>query len=341
MINSSSFSSVNRNLCSSRTRQRGFNIVELLISLTVGLFLLAGVLSVFVSLKSTSEITTGYGELQENGRFAISLLSDDLSRQDFWGDYSGVFGSANLSGGIPAAPANDCVGEGINNATFPGVSGHFRTLWGVTADADNPLGCFAGASPAADGSDVIQIKRTISQPVTAAIAGANDDNYYLVTNMSEGSLIQGGGAIPTIENSQIWEYQHHVYYVTEQAQGDSTVPVLMQGRLTDTMAFAPIVDGIEIIRFMYGVDTDDDGIVNAFIAADNMTQAFWNGASGSKIIAIKVYVLARSILPDVSYTDENTYTLGDLQFTPNDNFRRLLFSSTVTLFNARVDVWPP
>lgn len=322
-------------------RSNGFSIVELLISLAVGLFLVAGVLSVFVNVKGTSEITTSFGELQENGRFAISLLSDDLSRQDFWGDYTGVFGTANLRGAAPGAPGNDCVGGGINNATFPTATGHFRTLWGTTANVDDPLGCFAAASPARDGSDIIQLKRTISQPTLEATAEANSDNYYLVTNMTEGSLLQGGVAMPTIENSQIWEYQHHVYYVTEQAQGAYNVPVLMQGRLTDTMAFAPIVDGIEIIRFMYGVDSDDDGVVNAFISADNMTQAFWNGASGSKIIAVKIYVLARTVTPDFNYTDENTYTLGDIQYTPDDNFRRLLFSSTVSLFNARVDVWPP
>ncbi len=43
----------------------------------------------------------------------------------------------------------------------------------------------------------------------------------------------------------------------------------MQGQLTTRMSFAPIIDGIEMIRFMYGVDTDTNptaagyGIVDA------------------------------------------------------------------------------
>ena len=161
-----------------------------------------------------------------------------------------------------------------------------------------------------------------------------------MTNISDGQIFLGSATLPDIENSRIWEYQHHVYYVTEQSQGGYKVPVLMQGRLTNTMTFAPIIDGIEYIRFMYGVDTDDDGIVNTFLSAGNMTDNYWNNALNSNIIAVKIYVLARSVLPDQDYTDNNTYVLGDLNVTPNDNFRRLLFTSTVTLFNARVDSWP-
>lgn len=319
------------------THQKGFSLIELFIALAVGLGLLAGVLSVFVSMKTTTKETSTYGELQENGRFALSVLSDDLLRQDFWGDYVGTFDLANLNGAALGAPGNDCQGEGINNGTFPVATGHFRTLWGQTAAAANPMGCFATSATAKAGSDILQLKRVISTSVLPADISA--DNYYLITNIGDGELFDGGDTIPSVDNSQIWEYQHHVYYVTEQVQGTISVPVLMQGRLTNTMTFAPIIDGIEIIRFMYGVDTDDDGIVNAFISAGSMSETLWDNATNSNILAVKIYVLARSVLPDNKYTNSNTYQLGDLQFVPNDNFRRLLFSSTVTLFNARVDSW--
>lgn len=316
----------------------GFSLVELMVAMSLGLFLVAGVLSVFVNVRTTTEETSSFGELQENGRFALSLLSEDLLRQDFWGDYTGTFDLASLNGSAPAAPANDCVGEGINNRTFPLANGNFRTLWGITAVEANPLGCFANSAPAFVGSDIIQIKRTVTD---ASIAGAlNANNYYLITNLSDGQVFLGTAAIPDIDNSRIWEYQHHVYYVTEQSQGDYNVPVLMQGRLTNTMSFAPVVDGIEYIRFMYGVDTDDDGVVNSYLSAGNMTQGYWNNASNTNIIAVKVYVLARGIAPDPDYSNTNTYKLGDLDIVVNDNFRRMLFTSTVTLFNARVDSWP-
>ena len=70
--------------------QQGFSLLEVFIALAIGLVIFAGVLSVFVGLRTTTTETTSYGELQENGRFALSVLSDDISKQDFWGDYTGT-----------------------------------------------------------------------------------------------------------------------------------------------------------------------------------------------------------------------------------------------------------
>jgi type IV pilus assembly protein PilW len=105
------------------------------------------------------------------------------------------------------------------------------------------------------------------------------------------------------------------------------------------MTLDMVVEGIEMMRFMYGVDSDNDGVVNAFISADSMTNAFWDNENGTTILAVKLYILARDILPDNKYINKNTYQLGDWQFTANDNYRRMLFNTTVTLHNARIDSW--
>jgi len=323
-------------------KQQGFSLLEIMIALSIGLVLLAGVLSVFEGLRTTTRETTSYGELEENGRFAISLLTDDLIRQDFWGDYTGTFDLASINP-VPAPPTTECTGDGVNNGTFPLAVGYFRTLWGDTVTSKKIMGCITKAAvyAAPKSSDVIQIKRVLASPLVDAlnnpITTAPAGNFYLVSNFNSG-VIFASGVIPTITNGQVWEYQHHIYYVKEETQGSNTVPVLMQGQLTSKMTFEPIIDGIEIIHFMYGLDTDGDNIVNAFVAANNMTADNWNNA-GSTILAVKIYVLARNVTPDNKYTNNNTYTLGDMTFTANDNYRRLLFTSTVTLFNARVDTW--
>jgi type IV pilus assembly protein PilW len=240
---------------------------------------------------------------------------------------------------VPGAPTGECNGDGINNGTFPLADGHFRTLWGETVTNASIMGCITDAKLE---SDVLQLKRAVSSPevdgagdpITAAPAG----NFYLVANINSGTVISAG-AVPAIDNAQVWQYQHHVYYVREETVGDNVVPVLMQGQLGSQLTFSPVVDGIDMIRFLYGVDTDSDGIVNAFVSADNMTQGYWNRANDSRIVAVKIYVLARNVRPDLKYTNTNTYVLGDLEVEVNDNYRRLLFSSTVTLFNARLDSW--
>jgi type IV pilus assembly protein PilW len=324
--------------------QRGYTLIEIFISLAVGLALFAGILSVFVGMKTTTKETATYGELQENGRFALSVLSDDLLRQNFWGDYSGTLDRSMLTASPDAAPGNECVGEGLNNGTFPHAVGHFRTLWGKTVTNSSVMDCIDDAKIT---SDIIQIKRAISQPLTASTS----NNYYIISNINEAEIFTGTN-IPTVSNSQVWEYQHHIYYIREEAQGNNTVPSLMQGRLTTNMVFDPIIDGIEMIRFMYGIDTDAPGsagygIVDTFLSADerialpadNMTSTQWDNGNNNRILAIRIYVLARSILPDNKYTNTNTYNLGDFPVTFNDNYRRLLFNSTVTLYNAGVDSW--
>lgn len=317
---------------------KGFTMVELMISLAVGLVLFAGVLSIFVGMRTTTAETSTFGELQENGRFAISLLTDDLLKQDFWGDYVGRLSRNNLTL-VPAAPqGTDCVGGGVNNGTFPNAVGNFRAIWGQTlvGTAVNPLGCFPAGTRTGNNSDVIQLKRVIGNPIAAPVAG----NFYLTTNVETGGISNGVQAVPVIPNARTWLYQHHIYYVREEAVGTDWVPVLMQGRLANlTMGFNAVVDGIEVIRFMYGIDTNGDGVINSYIPADSMNDNLWDNAGSARILAVKVYVLARSILRDRDYINTNTYQIGDMRFTPpvNDNYRRLLFSSTVTLYNARVN----
>ncbi|MBL4940403.1 MAG: PilW family protein [Colwellia sp.] len=321
--------------------QSGFSLLEVFIALSIGLVIFAGVMSVFVGMRTTTNETSSYGELQENGRFAISVLSDDLLRQDFWGDYTGTIDLASVNP-VPDAPAGECTGDGINNGTFPLSAGRFRTLWGETVTSATILsGC---RDDAKIDSDVLQLKRVVSSPLALNPGDiAPVGNFYLISNINNGTIF-AAGAVPVVQNSQVWEYQHHIYYVREETQGSNTVPVLMQGRLANTLAFSPIIDGIEMIRFEYGIDTETDptiagyGIVNAYVAAADMTEALWDNAT-SRILSVKIYVLARGIQPDVKYENNNTYQLGDFEYIPNDNYRRLLFSSTVTLYNAGIDTW--
>lgn len=324
-----------------KKNNQGFSLLEIFISLSVGLVLFAGVMSVFVGMRTTTAETSSLGTLQENGRFALNVITEDLMRQSFWGDLASPLNSTNtVSSGLPALPASgDCIGAGTNNGSFPLAIGTFRTIWGVTAAANNnPMNCINDAST---GSDILQLKRVLAQAFDPTIVNPDNSRYWLNTNVANGVIFPGSIAVvPTVNNGQMWQYQHHVYYVRNQAQGN--VPVLMQASLNTTanniMTFQPLVDGIERIRFMYGVDTDSDRIVNAYIPASGMAP-YWDN-NNSSILAVKVYILARDILPDTKYTNTNSYLMGDLPVpAANDNFRRLLLTSTVTLHNSGVESW--
>lgn len=312
--------------------QQGFSLLEVMISLTIGLVLLVGVMSVFVGMKTTNSQTTSQGALQENGRFALTVLTGELLREGFWGDMPNQLDTNALTA-IPAIAGQDCVGEGLNNATFPVAVGYFRSLWSITAEDSNPMGCINNAKI---NSDVLQVKRVLANPV---VGNTDNTQYFLNTNSSNGVLFVGvgGGVPPAVNNGQIWQYQHHVYYVRDEVQGATTVPVLMQGVLsvTNGISFSPLIEGIEMVRYLFGVDTTGDGAVNAYIPTGDMTSQIWDKSGDNNILSVKIFVLVRDILPDNGYSNAKTYQVGDFAFIADDNYRRLLLTTTVTSYNAR------
>ena len=71
------------NKANSRQRQTGFSLVELMISVTIGLVLIAGVAQVFVGSQQAYRTHDGVGRIQENGRFAIELMSRQIRLAGF------------------------------------------------------------------------------------------------------------------------------------------------------------------------------------------------------------------------------------------------------------------
>src|SRR5437868_3959337 len=65
----------------------GFTLVELMISMTISLLILAALVGLFVNTsRSQSEMAKTNG-LIENGRFAMQLLEGDLVHAGYWGGY--------------------------------------------------------------------------------------------------------------------------------------------------------------------------------------------------------------------------------------------------------------
>ncbi len=59
-------------------RDAGFSLVEIMVALVLGLLVAAGIVSVFQSTFSSSRAQTQLARLQEEGRFAIGRMRDDL-----------------------------------------------------------------------------------------------------------------------------------------------------------------------------------------------------------------------------------------------------------------------
>ncbi|MEJ0100545.1 MAG: prepilin-type N-terminal cleavage/methylation domain-containing protein [Pseudomonadota bacterium] len=73
------------NLASHQRRQHGFSLVELMISMLLGLIVIAGATSVFLSNKQLYRTSTALGRVQENSRTAFDLITRDLRQSRLTG----------------------------------------------------------------------------------------------------------------------------------------------------------------------------------------------------------------------------------------------------------------
>jgi len=64
----------------SREHQRGFSLIELMVAMVLGLLVSAGIISIFISTSASNRVQTQLSRLQEEGRYAISRLTTDISQ---------------------------------------------------------------------------------------------------------------------------------------------------------------------------------------------------------------------------------------------------------------------
>jgi len=65
--------------------ERGFSLIELMISLTIGLFILLGVVVVYVGAIRSESTNSSLARIQEHGRFAIEFMAKDLRQAGYTG----------------------------------------------------------------------------------------------------------------------------------------------------------------------------------------------------------------------------------------------------------------
>ena len=68
-----------------KPRQTGFSLIELMVSITIGLFLLAGATSLLVTSKGNYQVNDDLARIQENARIAMEYLSRDLRMAGYFG----------------------------------------------------------------------------------------------------------------------------------------------------------------------------------------------------------------------------------------------------------------
>jgi type IV pilus assembly protein PilW len=76
--------------------QRGFSLVELMVSLVIGLVILGALVGMFVNTSGSNREMARANTLIENGRLAVELLESDVVHAGFWGTHTPGFDDQTL-----------------------------------------------------------------------------------------------------------------------------------------------------------------------------------------------------------------------------------------------------
>lgn len=108
---------------------RGVTLVELMVAMVLGLLVSGGIITLFLSTSNSNRVQTQLARMQEDGRFAISKLNDDL------GMATGTY--CNNTGGIAQSTTSQLFLDGLRTPKIlakdflPSSLFENTTAWGV------------------------------------------------------------------------------------------------------------------------------------------------------------------------------------------------------------------
>jgi len=320
-----------------RSRMAGLSLIELMISITLGLMILSGVAIVFTNTSAARNEVERTSRQIENGRYAIEVLSDELR-------LAGFFGELNVAGvSAPGAmPTNQC---SVTTTDWQDTAGQLSWIrlhvqgWANGTGFDQTT-CALQNHKA--GTDILLVRRVRtcaagSSGCAAAISGRG----YLQVSLcatEPGNVTHKLGNLGSTTfdltkkdcstAADLRRYFVHIYYISTDNGAGVTVPTLKQIEMDgSSWVTTPLVEGIEELKVEYGVDTNTDGAPDSYVATP-ASLADW-----TNVVAVQVHLLARNLEASPGYTDTKTYTLGGTTFTPGGSFRRHVYSSLVRLNN--------
>ena len=302
--------------------QSGFTVTEMLVAVTVSLFIIGALITVVLGSASTGRTREQASSLQVNGRYALEQIKNDLVHAGYLGISSLFFPDQSIT-------ANGINVTGVCDANTVGRLS--QRVWG--ANDTNPFA--ATCLPAANYSigDILVIRGLGATPVTAPFSATRV--YY--HSAYEGGQPFLGPTVPNFTGSNKqppyvdFAMEETVYFVspfTTAANETPRVPALYRLRLGSGPAMASelVATGVENLQVRYGVFQTNSTI--RYLSADEITPADWD-----LVKSVQVWLLVRSALPEGGYQNNNTYTMGAQNIVVNDAFRRLLLSSVIELRN--------
>jgi type IV pilus assembly protein PilW len=176
------------------THQRGFTLLEIMIALTIGLFLLAALLTIVQSNKAVFLNHNQLEQMQDSERMALTLMADIVQSASYFPDpTTNTLASTLVAGG---GFLNSQAITGQFNAAAPGDSISVRYM---TAPTDGILNC-SGTSNTnpVGGANILYVNQFAVVPgvpsgqlVCTLTAGNVITQYTLVSGVTNLSVLYG------------------------------------------------------------------------------------------------------------------------------------------------------
>lgn len=277
--------------------QRGFGLVELMVAVTLGFIVVAAVGYLYLGSRQSFRNTDNMARMQESARYALDTMARDIRM-------TGSLGCTNMGEAAPnfVAPAPNLTNAlavtggdtgtnplGVPAATVPRVAGDALSVWGAQASSVTLATLTAGANPhgykANDILAVVTCRPAADAPPVGTLRSAPAD---LTT-------------LPGAAADEVMEFDRFSYYI-----GDNPAGVRSLYRNSVNDGAAELVEGVEDMQIMYGIDSNplDDDTVRA---ADQYQTAS-AVADWTRVVSARISLLMAS--PDNNLTAEaQTYRI--------------------------------
>ena len=323
-------------------QQHGMSLVELMVALAIGSFLIIGAVQIYNQSRQAYAINESIARVQEVAQFAMDTIEADLRMASNWGRNSS---SVAIEGRSIAGGAADP--SGLNPPAECGATWAINLDLPIDGTDDYGLACNPPVGVAAQAnSDVITVRRASVLPVVTSQVG----RLQIQSTRIQGQLFIPGtaGDIPagfSPADSATHTLFVSSYYVADESDLIAGVPTLRRHRLRQLGGAPDIIDeevapGVENIQMQLGIDIDQDNTVDRYV---NPGDVIYNPAAagagyipGARVLTARVWMIVRGLDAEIGIQDTRDYEPGNEDLgVQNDGFRRMQVSKTILLRNAR------
>ena len=330
----------------SRSMQAGLSLVELMIAMVIQLLLLMGLVHIYSNSKTLFRTSEQLSRIQEEGRFCVDVLSSDIRMAG----YAGCLRlGANSPSGDPLinviakdVDAFSDIGDAIvgysggSGWTMPTPESGVKPDYYAGTDVITVRGAYgSGAYVNEKAVENANIKIAsnpddIAQGDLVLVSDCNGADLF--TNQSNSALTLSHPNSVNTDNrlSKVYDTDAQIYRFDEKTffigQEDGKEPSLYVYSL-NSGSYMRLASGVADMAISYGVDSDEDGVVDKYSEAKDMSAVDWERAVG-----VRLGLLLQS--DDSITTEAAKFTFDGVDVnTDKDRRMRKAFWSYVALRN--------